>query len=437
MPNILAINPWIYDFAAYDYWIKPYGFLQILELLKLGGFNVEFIDLLDRHHPNLKNNYVKDKYYGTGKFYTEEVPKPKILNWVPRKYKRYGLPVKILRNFLSNIHPDLILVTSSMTYWYPGVVEVINICRDFFPNIPIFLGGTYPTLCYEHAKKTTGADYVIKSNEIRKFNHYFKQATGIEINISENTLKKTLPSYEYYSNPLYAVVRTSWGCPFNCSYCASNRLSPQKIEYVEPERIAEYLYMLNKREIENFVFYDDALLYNQKHILNILKEILTKDIKANFHTPNGLHARFLNQEIAVLFKKTNFVNPRLSLETLDKKLPNFTNEKVNFKDLQTAISNLRKAGYKKGEYSVYLLLGIPGENLKTIKDTLFLIHNLGAHIYLTEFSPIPHTPIWQTLNINKQEPLFQNNSIFPLYELRDWNRLQTLKDLSRNLNRKL
>jgi len=27
--NILLINPWIYDFAAYDFWMKPLGLLTL------------------------------------------------------------------------------------------------------------------------------------------------------------------------------------------------------------------------------------------------------------------------------------------------------------------------------------------------------------------------------------------------------------------------
>ena len=33
-PFILLINPWIYDFAAYDLWSKPLGLLYIAALLK-------------------------------------------------------------------------------------------------------------------------------------------------------------------------------------------------------------------------------------------------------------------------------------------------------------------------------------------------------------------------------------------------------------------
>ena len=59
--------------------------------------------------------------------------------------------------------PDLIGITSGMTYWYPGVFKLIEITKKFFQGIPIILGGIYATLCYDHAKKHSGADIVFKS----------------------------------------------------------------------------------------------------------------------------------------------------------------------------------------------------------------------------------------------------------------------------------
>ena len=31
--RILLVNPPIYDFAAYDFWLKPYGLLRVAGLL--------------------------------------------------------------------------------------------------------------------------------------------------------------------------------------------------------------------------------------------------------------------------------------------------------------------------------------------------------------------------------------------------------------------
>jgi len=37
--KILLINPWIYDFAAYDEWMKPLGLLYIASFLEKFGMS--------------------------------------------------------------------------------------------------------------------------------------------------------------------------------------------------------------------------------------------------------------------------------------------------------------------------------------------------------------------------------------------------------------
>jgi len=57
--------------------------------------------------------------------------------------------------------PRAILVTSLMTYWYPGVQETIQLLRQVFPEAPILLGGIYASLLPEHTKKLCGANEVL------------------------------------------------------------------------------------------------------------------------------------------------------------------------------------------------------------------------------------------------------------------------------------
>ena len=66
--------------------------------------------------------------------------------------------------FRSRLHalppPEVIGLSSMMSYWYPGVAETIEVLRETFPGVPIVLGGIYATLGEEHAR-TLGADAVI------------------------------------------------------------------------------------------------------------------------------------------------------------------------------------------------------------------------------------------------------------------------------------
>lgn len=42
-PRVLCINPWIYDFTAYDYWSEPLGLLYIASFFRERGVEVEFL----------------------------------------------------------------------------------------------------------------------------------------------------------------------------------------------------------------------------------------------------------------------------------------------------------------------------------------------------------------------------------------------------------
>ena len=167
-PHILLINPWITDFAAYNFWVRPLGLLYIASLLRENGFRVTLIDCLDF--------FIKRKEYRDGKFYKTKIQKPLPIQNIPRNYSRYGMPEELFLERLSSIgKPDVIGVTSGMTYWYPGLFKTIEIIREFFNNVPIILGGIYATLCYDHAVKYSGADIVFKGrNELQAIENHFR-----------------------------------------------------------------------------------------------------------------------------------------------------------------------------------------------------------------------------------------------------------------------
>ncbi len=49
-PRILLVNPWIHDFAAYDFWATPLGLLTLGAMLRDHGARVSYVDCLDRFH---------------------------------------------------------------------------------------------------------------------------------------------------------------------------------------------------------------------------------------------------------------------------------------------------------------------------------------------------------------------------------------------------
>lgn len=143
--SILLVNPWIHDFAAYDFWMKPLGLLYVGAILRAAGYEVGLLDCLNfssglpKFTAGLKLPRRRD--FGRGHFYKENVPKPEALRDIPRQYRRYGIPPQALREMMAVFpRPDLVLMTSSMTYWYSGLAETVQFLRQNIPGVPIYLG---------------------------------------------------------------------------------------------------------------------------------------------------------------------------------------------------------------------------------------------------------------------------------------------------------
>ena len=162
--TVLLVNPPIYDFSAYDFFNKPLGLLHLAGFLRQAGYHVRLLDSLDRRHLQLKEitDRPRSRSNGTGKYISKIVEKPRCLEKIPRNYRRYGMPAEIFRQCLAEElkqhQPTAVLLSSMMTYWYPGVAECIQLIRKLCPRTPIALGGVYATLMPEHASKVCKPD---------------------------------------------------------------------------------------------------------------------------------------------------------------------------------------------------------------------------------------------------------------------------------------
>jgi hypothetical protein len=68
-PHILLVNPYIWDFTAFDLWAKPLGLLYLAGTLRANGFQVHLIDCLDIYFQGKDPSSPAPhrKIFGTGK----------------------------------------------------------------------------------------------------------------------------------------------------------------------------------------------------------------------------------------------------------------------------------------------------------------------------------------------------------------------------------
>ncbi len=452
MSRALLINPWIHDFAAYDFWFRPMGLLYLASKLREWGYQVDFVDCLDRYNRRLLERKSRTspsgKADGRGHFHKEEIPKPRILRDIPRRYNRFGLPPDLLLEQIAMLtEPDVILVSSSMTYWYPGVSETINVIRKAFPNAMTILGGAYATLLPTHARTHSGADYIVQGDSINMLGRILSKVTGRQIPQFTNRhfpSEGDSPAYDLLPNTSSMVIFTSWGCPFRCTYCASWRISGE-FRQREPRRVVDEIeFLCREHRTRHFAFYDDALLFaNESHFKPIVKGIIARGIRAVFHTPNAIHPRYIDSEVAALMREANFQTIRLGLETASPDVQRRTGAKVTNSEFLRALACLEKAGYRRRDLEVYAMMGLPSQASQEVRETVRFINAEGCTIRLVVYSPIPGTDEWErALNASDlplaSDPLWHNPSVYPVRNNNlTWGDSDDLKRLVAELNSSL
>jgi len=446
--NIIFINPWIYDFAAYDLWSKPMGLLYLASYLGRCGFDVRLIDCLDIHNPYMKGTRLKRpkrRLYGTGRFWKQIISTPPALSWIGRPYSRYGITSEVFAKELKYLKkPDAFIITSLMTYWYPGVRETIKLIKNIYPDTPILLGGIYARLCNKHAILNSGADMVITSSEPEQILKHLKKIAIYPEKELKFDPSSMYPSFELYRKLDYICIMTSKGCPYRCSYCASPYLNTNFCMR-NPEDVFEEIYYWHRRfGIADFAFYDDALLVSSKnHLLPLLEMIIRKRFNIRLHTPNAIHIKEINKEIADLMFKAGFKTIRLGLETVDIELHKKLDGKLTrLQEIERAVACLFKAGFKSHQIGAYILVGLPEQDIDSIINTIKFVKGIKIIPFLAEYSPIPHTLLWKkAVEISPydiaSEPLYHNNVLLPCWDDEKKRRFPMLKKMILEIREKL
>jgi radical SAM superfamily enzyme YgiQ (UPF0313 family) len=177
-----------------------------------------------------------------------------------------------------------------------------------------------------------------------------------------------------------------------------------------------------------------------RRIKPILREIIASRRPLRFHTPNGLHARYIDEELADLMYRSGFKTIRLSLESVAKERLRDIHNKITPGEMTRAVQNLVNAGYAPGELETYIIMGLPQQSLNEVIDTILYANSLGVQIRLSSFSPIPGTVDYQRaidhgLFPADADALLTNKTVIPLERsLAAYQRFQAISDFTRRLN---
>jgi radical SAM superfamily enzyme YgiQ (UPF0313 family) len=458
VPRALLISPPVYDFALYDLHIAPFGLVRVGRAFEAAGYCTELVDALstEDERSRARLGTPKRRADGTGKLFRKRVRWPLGVNPLDRSFGRYGMEEESLKARIGAAfggeRPDVVLVTSGMTYWYPGVVEAVRLARTVYPRVPVVVGGVYATLLPEHCAAATGADFVAAGSSLSR-TAGFLEARGLPAPaVPEGEQHPGVPVAPSVvpSGRGSAAIRLNRGCPYRCDYCAANVLCPTFSPGHPETAFAEVRRLFEQHGTRNFGFYDDALLVGKRQVFRHFLELVAaqwpraaaatdrrgaagvepggacgESAAPSFYLPNAVHMRHLDEETARLMKEAGVEEVRLGFESDDEGFHADHNAgagtvgtKTGRTSLREVSRILRSAGFGTSQVGVYVLAGLPGQRREEVEHAVRSAGEEGVNVYVSEFSPVPGSSLWERCVAQSrfpvdEEPLYQNNTLLP------------------------
>lgn len=315
-----------------------------------------------------------------------------------------------LSDRLKDINPDVVLITALSTEYYRAYHTVAKISKEVLPKVPVIMGGVYPTVCPEHVIEDENIDIAMighaeerldlllsliqnKDTEaIRKFEgiaymqrggkvviplaHYIGDVTYmvkpdyslIDVDKYLDIDRKSIANQNIELKGRTANIISSYGCPYNCLFCATRVISGRRVAYRPAQDVLDEIdFFVKEKHVDSIIFIDDCMLADKKRASYIFNEIINRkyNIEIQITTVAAWH---LDREILKLMKMAGVTKLGISIESGNERvLHNIIHKPLNLEIIPEIVSICRELDIL---LRANFVIGFPGETWDEIRDSL-------------------------------------------------------------------
>jgi radical SAM superfamily enzyme YgiQ (UPF0313 family) len=208
-----------------------------------------------------------------------------------------------------------------------------------------------------------------------------------------------MPLYELlpldkYRIPLikgpYAFIVTSRGCPAGCTYCIKHVSYGPTMRLRSPQRLLDEIEKLVALGVRNIHMYADLFTVNRDQVMGICTGLIERRIKVKW-TCNS-RVDFVDREMLQAMAASGCHYIAWGLESASKEILTHARKGVDPERAKQSLAWAREAGIQNWGY---FIIGLPGETVDTIQQTIAFSKALPLDIALFHIAaPYPGTPFF-------------------------------------------
>jgi radical SAM superfamily enzyme YgiQ (UPF0313 family) len=286
-----------------------------------------------------------------------------------------------------------------------GGIDIAKIAKQILPQVKIVFGGIGTTFLWKHLlKHFAEIDFAVLGEGeysflnliqcIEKGDHEgVKKIKGISFRENGKVIKTgnaeavhdidQLPMPSKYFE--FQHLSSSRGCPSNCTFCGSPQFWGRRVRFHSPDYFVGQMEHLYRKGINFFYVSDDTFTMRADSVIQICKKIIERNLKITWFAISRVN--HVNEEMLYWMRKAGCIQISYGVESGSEKIRTALNKNIKTDDIKRAFAMTINHGILARAYFIY---GSPGEDWKTIQETIDLIHEikpLGAIFYILDVFP--------------------------------------------------
>ncbi|TYQ14876.1 UNVERIFIED_CONTAM: radical SAM superfamily enzyme YgiQ (UPF0313 family) [Acetivibrio alkalicellulosi] len=301
--------------------------------------------------------------------------------------------------FVKKFNPDVLGITGYISH--VGVIKdyakKIKLCSK---DIKVLVGGVHAKVCPEDFIDEN-IDYVCRSAD--DFYDFSRCKVRKNILPDREITKKYQNMYYYLFQRKCALIKTSFGCPYNCNFCFCKEISSYSARQIDD--VIREIKTISQEEI---YIVDDDFLFNRKRLLEFYQKLKENDIHKHYLVYGRADFISKNEDIIEKLKEVGLSAVIVGIEASSQEELDSYNKNVQIDDNVEAIRILRKHNI---ECYATVILGIDWGKSDFKRLYNFIKKNRLVFVNLQPFTPMPRTPYFDE---------YKNKLIIPYDEHEKW-----------------
>lgn len=325
-------------------------------------------------------------------------------------------------NVLSSFSPDVVGISGQTTPSIYDVYQTAKVVKNYNPSILVVVGGAHVTFQDEEVlRDCPEIDIVVRGEGEVTMNELLQEFNGVHSNcsVAGTTYRRNgsivrnperpyisdldslpFPAYDlldlnqyFAKGNRFASMITSRGCPYQCTFCSSSRITGKRWRGRSPENVIEEIQFLQSEySVRDVTFIDDLFTFDYQRVADICNLINSETDDITWTCSSRADIMSRHPEMASWLKSAGCHTIYIGAESGNQRILNLIKKGIRLSQIKKSVQIAKEVGL---QVVLSFILGIPGETEEDMRSTIDFACSLDPDLaQFTICTPYPGTPMY-------------------------------------------